>query len=191
MNEEVWKDIPGYEFMYQASNLGRVRSVDRYVVSNGCSQKLMVGQIKRLSVHCNGYLYTRLWKENKSKNYFAHVLVMMAFQPVDMSRKLDVNHKDGDKTNNNLNNLEWLTRGENHSHRYRVLGQKHSMTGRCGSRHPKSIPVVATPVGGGEARVYVSMKDAVRDGFLHASVSMCVHGKIKTHKGHVFTFAPA
>lgn len=101
--EEIWRDIPGYEGLYQASNLGRIKSLPRKYKPN---ESILKPQ-KR-----NGYLKVELCKKDR-KQYSVHRLIMMTFSG---SSKLSVNHIDGNKHNNNLENLEYCTQRENCRH---------------------------------------------------------------------------
>jgi hypothetical protein len=103
--EEVWRDIPGYEGRYQASNLGRIRSQARGVLKPFKNK--------------NGYLIATLYNQGKVRTG-VHRLVALTFIP-NPEDKPQINHKDGNKENNNLNNLEWVTCSENNLHRRRVL----------------------------------------------------------------------
>lgn len=116
-NVEEWKDIKNYEGLYQVSNLGRVRSVDHYA-SNGKTQILYKGKIKRLqSNKKNDYLSVILSKNNKEKRVYIHRLVAESFiKKID--GKDEVNHIDGNKHNNIVENLEWVTSQENKQHAY-------------------------------------------------------------------------
>lgn len=111
---EVWKDIQGYEGLYQVSNFGRVKSLGRYkkspLLKSGyfwASEKFL-----KLSKRVDGYLNVRLSKNGKCKNFKVHRLVAIAFIP--NSKNLpQIDHIDADKTNNNVNNLRWCTCKEN------------------------------------------------------------------------------
>ena len=107
-NEE-WRDVVGYEGLYQVSNLGRVRSVDKIIkTGRGYVSRLVKGKMKKIKVHSNGYLEVNLSSNGKAKTYKIHRLVSMAFIPNPRHFK-EVNHKDEDKTNNNVDNLEWCS----------------------------------------------------------------------------------
>lgn len=109
---ETWKDIKGYEGLYQVSNLGRVRSMDRYVGASHGSTQLRKGMVMRLTQYPNGYIYVQLCKDAKYTGFYVHRLVASAF--LDNPDNLrEVNHKDRDKTNNAVTNLEWCTRSYN------------------------------------------------------------------------------
>lgn len=112
---EEWRDIKGYEGLYQISNLGRVKSLNRVVIcSNGTSHKIKEKILKN-GYMTSGYLFVVLRKDDKSKNHSIHRLVAKAFIP-NPKNCTDVNHIDGNKQNNCLYNLEWCTRSENLKH---------------------------------------------------------------------------
>lgn len=109
---EKWKDIKGYEGYYQVSNYGNVKSMDR-VISNGHSLHLHKGRIMKLKG--DRYKEIFLCKEGKGKKFFVHRLVAAAFID-NKDIKPEVNHIDGNKTNNHFSNLEWCTSKENKKH---------------------------------------------------------------------------
>lgn len=115
MEKERWKDIPGYEGLYQASNLGRIRSLPN---SSRNSVRVLVSYKKK-----SGYHNVTLCKNKKVKYYRTHRLVALTFLP-NPENKEYVNHINGDKSDNRLENLEWVTASENALHAHRVLGIK-------------------------------------------------------------------
>ena len=108
---EIFKDIEGYEGLYQISNKGRVKSLER-VTSSGCpiKEKIRVNSTKK-----NGYEFIILYKDGKGKNFYIHRLVALAFIP-NIDNKSQVNHIDENKSNNCVSNLEWVTNNENQRH---------------------------------------------------------------------------
>jgi len=117
--EEIWQDIIGYEDSYQISNKGLVRSKDRYRLKrwNKCGtlekipykSKLLKGQIS------HGYRIISLSQNGHKKQHYVHRLVAGAFI-VNNSNKREINHIDGNKLNNELSNLEWVSSKENKAH---------------------------------------------------------------------------
>lgn len=101
-NEEIWKDIIGYEGLYQVSSLGRVRSLDKYDSMN----RFYEGRILKLFADRLGYLSVVLYSNSKRKHYLVHRLVAEAFihNPDNLPQ---VNHKDENPSNDNVENLEW------------------------------------------------------------------------------------
>ncbi len=121
---ELWLDIPGYENFYQVSDLGKVRSLDRFDdEGKRCNGKLMSA-----SDNGTGYLQITLSKHGICKKYTVHRLVMLAF----VGQRPDgcnINHVDGNKHNNRLSNLEYLSCGENSRHAVVVLKRKFGVRG--------------------------------------------------------------
>jgi len=117
MEKEIWKDIPNYEGFYQASNLGRIRSLNRYGIYN----KFYKGQILKQR-NTRGYLQVNLSKNGKHKTHRVHRLIISSFFGIS---KLQINHKNGIKSDNRLENLEYCTCSENIKHAY-SLGLRNS-----------------------------------------------------------------
>lgn len=123
---EIWKDIVGYEGLYQVSNLGRVKSLPKMAGFRSQPEKLTA-----IFVDKHGYHKANLYKNNTHKQVYVHILVAQAFVSND-DNKPQVNHKDGDKSHNFDTNLEWCTAKENVIHAY-TTGLKH---GKKGVDHP-------------------------------------------------------
>lgn len=115
---EVWKDIPGFEDFYQVSNIGRVRSVDRVVTFSDGRVRKYKGNVLKLCIGNGGYEQVRLCNGGRCNTKSVHRLVLETFKPHVNMDNLDVNHMDGNKLNNHLTNLEWLTRRDNILHAY-------------------------------------------------------------------------
>ncbi len=115
--KETWKDIVGYEGLYQVSNFGRVKSLERYRSNHG-KQQLISESIKSTRKDKQGYLLLDLYKDNKQKTVRVHRLVAEHFLN-NPDNKETVNHIDGNKENNNVMNLEWSTFKEQNEHLYK------------------------------------------------------------------------
>ena len=112
MTEEIWRPVVGYEGLYEVSSYGRVRSMDRYVKYSNGRINLHKGRILSPGKDTNGYLQVILTCNGKHKSIKVHRLIVQAFIP-NPDNLLEVNHKDEDKTNNSVDNLEWCTRKYN------------------------------------------------------------------------------
>ena len=129
---EIWKDINGFEGIYQISNLGRLKSLARTAdfVNGAIIQRkeriLVAGVIGRE----RNYLGVALSKNKKQKTYPVHRLVANAFIP-NPENKPQVNHIDSNPSNNHVDNLEWVTERENQSHRYSKEKTSSKFTGVC------------------------------------------------------------
>ena len=106
MSKEFWKPIKDYEGLYDVSNFGRVRSVRRNKVMKGVSRK-------------DGYVSCNLICDGKAKNKLIHRIVAETFIP-NPKEKSEVNHIDGNKQNNTVKNLQWVTPSENQRHAIKI-----------------------------------------------------------------------
>lgn len=163
---EKWKDIAGYEGLYQISNMGRVKSLERFK-PNG---QIVPEKIKTPSAKSNNYLALQLYKNNKPKNCYIHRLVAEAFIP-NPQNKETVNHINGDKHDNSVENLEWSTYTENNHHA--------TQTGLNGTEHMRnkkgSMRILQYDENMNLIAEYPSMREAERQtGIDCASISLGV-----------------
>lgn len=111
LKTEIWKPVKGYEGLYEVSNKGNVRSVDRYVMY-GNRYCFLKGKPKKAFPNSMGYLRAMLHKNKKGKNYFVHRLVAEAFIP-NPNNLPCIDHIDRNYLNNSVDNLRWCTQKEN------------------------------------------------------------------------------
>lgn len=114
---ESWKDIEGYEGMYQVSNTGKVKSVKRTASLRKIHSRLVIERLRKLAISKDGYIMVYLNKNGSVKGCYVHRLVGLAFLNNPDAKK-EINHIDGNKTNNNITNLEWCTPSENMRHAF-------------------------------------------------------------------------
>ncbi len=113
----AWKPVKGYEGLYEVSDLGDVRSIDRYIKTEirHVTSRLIKGKILFQNLKNNGYLTVDLCKDGKVTTTAVHRIVANAFIPNPDGLRF-VNHKDSDRSNNAADNLEWVTSSENRKH---------------------------------------------------------------------------
>lgn len=115
MVTEIYKDIRGYEELYQVSNLGNVRSLDRTIINSRNQERFIEGKILSPNKKRTGYLEITIGKNGRYRSFLIHRLVAKNFIE-NIENKPHINHIDGDKTNNTVSNLEWCTISENTTH---------------------------------------------------------------------------
>ena len=130
MTFETWKPIAGYEGLYEISNFGRVKSLSKVIGRRVKGETLL-----KVRISPYGYKMVSLCKEGKVFNASIHRLIADAFIP-NPENKTQVNHKDGNKLNNDIKNLEWCTPSENINHAYKTGLHDLKKHGRTGKRKP-------------------------------------------------------
>lgn len=192
--EEVWRDIKDYEGLYQVSNLGRVKSLERYVKFNDGRITHYKEHILKQGKGTKGYLMVVLHKNGVGKTLKVHRLVAMAFPDlVDWTEEakgkpfeiLQVNHKDELVTNNCVDNLEWCTNDYNTHYGTHYERISNSLT-----NHPKkSKPVKQYTMDMGFVAEYPSIAEASRQsGIQQNSISLCCQGKLKSAGGYIWKY---
>lgn len=111
MTIEEWKPVIGYEASYRVSNLGKVKSIDRTINVNGI-YRFVKGRVLKTQLSKTGYEKVVLHSKNKAETLLVHRLVALAFIP-NHNQSFEIDHIDGVKTNNKLENLEWVSRSVN------------------------------------------------------------------------------
>lgn len=171
--KEIWKDIKGYEGLYQVSNLGRVKALEKKCINGRVNKE----KVLKSNEDNMGYKYIGLTKNLIRKYYKVHRLVALTFIP-NPNNYPCVNHKDENKVNNIVDNLEWCT------HRYNA---------NYGTSKERSIEKQMKKVfqynkNGELIKIFSSTKAVIEDGFKQSSVSQCCNGKILTHKNYIWSY---
>lgn len=182
---EIWKDIEGYEGVYQVSNLGRVRSLDRtYLLNDGRSQTARGRIMSQADTKC-GYKGIKLRGGGIRKGFRVHRLVAQAFIPNPDNLPL-VNHIDEDKHNNIVSNLEWCTHKYNTN--YGSAPKKMSESHKNNPIYCK--PVVQYTMDGQFIKSYPSAKEAAKQIGLHAqNIGACCRGLYSQTGGFRWRYA--
>ena len=179
---EEWRDVAGYNGKYQVSNLGNVRSIDRTFV-NACGVRVTrKGFPLKPMLNQGGYLKVTMHKRGKVNTEVVHRLVAEAFIP-NNKHLPQVNHKDGDKSNNAVSNLEWCTSLENMHH----AAQKGLRNNALEYAKSKRKAVIATNIETGEESFYESIHAAEKIFGNH--VTNVLSGLRNKTTGHTFKFA--
>lgn len=180
--KEIWKEIKGYEGRYMVSSLGKIKSLDRH--SNVCVFSKTYAKVLRKGIECrlwedkDGYLIANLFDGVRTYHKRVHRLVAEAFIPHVIGKTI-VNHKNGVKTDNRVENLEWTTSFENAFHANNVLRVNHK----------RGVAVRQYDLQGKFIAVYKSMSEAAKA--IKCSVTLvsdCCNGKIDKAKGYRFCF---
>ena len=191
---EQWRDIRGYEGLYQVSNFGRVRSLDVLVDTKWGNHFIKKGRALKPSLR-RRYLGVTLTKDKRTKTFSVHRLVATAFIP-NPNNLPQINHKDENPLNNfvyimpdgnvdeSRSNLEWCTSTYNLN--YGTRGYKIGKR----NKHLLSKKILQFTLNKTFIKTWESASDIQRDlGFSQSNVSKCCRGKIKTAYGYVWRFA--
>lgn len=168
MKEEIWKDVAGYEGMYMVSNKGRIKSFKRRV-------PIIMSNLKAK----RGYACILITKNKKRKRYFIHRLVGIAFIP-NPQNKPEINHKNRIKTDNSIENLEWVTGIENmeHYYGYRVVN-------RVKKWKKRTISVIQYDMHDNKICEFESVKSAsLQTGINKKRIYNCISGEKKSACGY-------
>ena len=176
---EIWKDIVNYEGLYQISNEGNVKSLDKtYNVGYGGIKHQKEKILKPTNVG-RGYLHICLCKNGKKEYKRIHRLVAEAFIP-NPNNYPTINHKDENPKNNKVENLEWCTQSYNNTYGGR--------TERMAKTQSKKV--YQYTLDGELVKIWSSTNECGRNGFCQGWVAACCRGERKTHKGFKWSYTP-
>jgi hypothetical protein len=176
---EVWKDIKGYEGLYQVSNMGRLKSLERTVAGKNGSERTIRERILKPSTNEYGYLRVCLCDSRGKRKFLSvHRLVCEAFHE-NPKNKPEVNHINENKSDNRACNLEWVSRKENCNHGTRTAR----------SAKARSKPVGQFTIDGKLIKVWQSTIEIERQlGVSQGHISDVARGKLKTAYGYVWKY---
>ena len=182
--KEIWKSITGFEGLYEVSSLGKVRSLPRYVACKNNSNRFINGKILNPSVSHDGYKYVDLSNKCIKYRFKIHRLIAISF--IDNPKNNpQINHKDGNKLNNNVSNLEWCTNSENQKHAHLIGIKKTPIVAISGENNPNNKPIVQISLDGRILNKFYSATEAMKITNINRGHirSVCL-GKRKTAGGY-------
>lgn len=213
MENEIWKDIAGWEGLYQVSNCGRVRSVKRTVWDNRGYYKNVPEKILKAGKTKNGYMLVVLIKDGVGKSHKVHQLVAKAFIPNPSNLPI-INHKNEIKSDNRVENIEWCSYSYNNSYNgkakkigEKLKGKKQSkesvrkraekLRGRKQSKETvrkkaekKSKPIMGVHKVSGKKVFFPSIYESSRQtGISQGNICLCCQGKRKSTGGYIWKYA--
>lgn len=179
--KEIWKLIDKFNGRYAVSNFGRVKSENRWCHNPKYGKFFLKGKMLTLSKNNKGYLTVTLSLDGRSYPLCVHRLVAEVFIPNPES-KPQVNHKNGNREDNHVDNLEWCTQSENNLHSYHCLGRP--KIGLKGKDNPKS-KVVLQIKGGEVIAEFCCTYEAERGtGIARQDIGKVANGKLNTAGGY-------
>lgn len=187
----LWKDVKGYEGLYMVNNQGQVKGLKKKwnwkhhgKSGVGIKKEKLLGEYKATT----GYRVNTLCKNGKCTQRLVHRLVAETFIPNPKNKK-QVNHKNGIRDDNRIENLEWCTQSENTLHAYKELGIVPYGLGKFGKYSNKSRCVIQMDMNGKIVKKWESASDAVREhGFDSGCITHCCRGQSKSHKGYKWKY---
>lgn len=187
MQEEIWKDIPGYERFYKASSLGRIKSVERWIKrEDGYSNHILERIVRQYTTKSDyGYLRVGLHKDGRSRTCLVHRLIAMAFLP-NPNNLPQVNHKNEVITDNRAENLEWC------DSEYNVHYGTCLLRGGLKRRNRKDMskPVSQYTKEGAYVATYPSSVEAYRQtGICYQTIWRVMNGRGKTAGGYIWKYS--
>lgn len=184
--EEIWKDVVGYEGLYQVSSFGRVKVISYNTKwgTIGLKEKYKKLTIKK-KTDTYYTLTVSLTKNGKQKKHFVHRLLALAFIP-NPENKPYIDHVNGIPWCNRINNLHWVTHTENMNNPITIKKRLHNIS--LLSNHWNNKKIAKCLSDKTILTIYDSAKDASKDGFNASQISQCLTGRHKTHKGFYWMY---
>lgn len=185
--KEIWKDIKGYEGLYQISNLGMVKRIKRNLYVNAYNKSIVINAEKILKLNHvkSGYIFITLTANNTKRTLKVHRLVAEAFIP-NPENKPEVNHINGDKCDNRVENLEWCTHAENMNH----ASKNNLLHIQSGNNNGNCKKINQYTLDNKLIKKWHSIYEITKEtGFERHSITRCCTNKLKTYKGYIWKYA--
>ena len=186
--QETWKDIPGLDGLYQASNIGRIKILSRETKNNRGSFRTKEKFSSLSKINSSGYYEISVTVNGIKKSAKVHRLIGISFIE-NPDNKPEINHKNGIKTDNRVSNLEWATHQENIEHAKSMgLMKAGSLKGKT-NVHPSCKPVIQKSLDGSIINTYHSLSEAARQMKVRpCSITDAIYGKCHTCKGYKWEY---
>lgn len=187
LTDEIWKDIKGYEGLYQASTLGEIRRIESVVVDKN-KKRIRTFKNKKIKqiLRKDGYYFVNLSKNGKVKTAKVHRLIAETFLKNDVNYNI-INHKDGNKINNNVTNLEWCTCSHNTKEAYRLGLRKPNILKEA--LNGRSKPVLQYDTSKNFIKKWSCIKEASKKlKIKDSNISLVCKGKRKTAGGYIWKY---
>ena len=188
---EIWKDIPEYEGLYQVSNLGNIKSLDIMINckgAKGIDSHLRKGRILKQNIGTTGYYSVNLSKNGKTRYIRVHTILAKVFIPNPNDYPC-INHIDGNKLNNNLDNLEWCTYSHNNSEAYRIGLKTNKYAGKYGKEAQFSKPLLQYSLEDEFIREWENANQVKRElGYCAENIRNVCNGRRKQANGYKWKY---
>ena len=188
---EQWKNIEEFKELYQVSNLGNVRSLDTMINCKGANNidfHLRKGRILKQTIGTTGYYSVNLSKNGKSKFVRVHRLVAQAFIP-NPNNLYCINHIDGNKLNNNVNNLEWCDYSHNNKEAYRLGLKNNKYKGKYGKEAQFSKPLLQFTLNNEFVKEWENAEQVKRElGYCAENIRSVCNGRRKKANGYIWKY---